>query len=60
MHTTPSDEGTVTGDTMDICIIGGGVAGLSALQVIMGTSQYKSGRWKPTLFEARSKAGGIW
>jgi len=53
------DEGTVSGD-MNICIIGGGVSGLSALQVIMGTPQYKSGHWKPTLFEARDKAGGVW
>ena len=45
---------------MDICIIGGGVSGLSALQAIMGTPQYKSGRWKPTLFEARDKSGGVW
>ena len=48
------------GDTMDICIIGGGVSGLSALQVIMGTPQYESGHWKPTLFEARDKPGGVW
>ena len=56
-HTLPLDEETVP---MDICIIGGGVSGLSALQVIMGTPQYKSGRWKPTLFEARDKSGGVW
>jgi len=66
MHTTTdnpnirADEGTVSGDTMGICIIGGGVSGLSALQVIMGTPQYKSGQWKPILFEARDKAGGTW
>ena len=45
---------------MDICIIGGGPSGLSVLQVIMETPQYKSGRWKPTLFEARDKPGGVW
>ena len=55
-----ADEGTVNGDIMNICIIGGGVSGLSALQVIMGTPQYKSGQWKPTLFEARDKPGGAW
>lgn len=65
MHTIPDDDRThsfetVNGDTVDICIIGGGPAGLSALQVIMGTPQYKSGRWKPILFEARDKAGGVW
>ena len=70
MHTTTdnpnirANEGTVmvNGDTgiMDICIIGGGVSGLSALQVIMGTPQYKSGQWNPTLFEARDKTGGVW
>ena len=66
MHTTAdgahmqADEGTAGRDTMDICIIGGGVSGLSALQVIMGTPQYKSGQWKPTLFETRDKAGGVW
>lgn len=69
MHTTAdtgqtlkflSDGGTAGGHAMDICIIGGGVSGLSALQVIMGTPQYKSGLWKPTLFEARDKTGGIW
>jgi cation diffusion facilitator CzcD-associated flavoprotein CzcO len=59
-HINPLDEGTASGDTMDICIIGGGVSGLSALQVIMGTPQYKSGHWKPTLFEARDKVGGVW
>ena len=59
-HTMPSDERTVSGDPMDICIIGGGATGLSALQVIMGTPQYKSGHWKPTLFEARDKPGGVW
>ena len=65
MHMTPDDGRTfsletASGDTVDICIIGGGAAGLSALQAIMGTPQYKSGHWKPTLFEARHKAGGIW
>ena len=66
MHTTTDNAdirihgGIVSGDTMDICIIGGGVSGLSVLQVIMGTPQYKSGRWKPTLFEARDRTGGIW
>lgn len=59
-HANPPDEGAAGGDTMDICIIGGGAAGLSALQVIMGIPQYKSGQWKPTLFEARHKAGGVW
>ena len=57
---TRADDRTTNGDTMDICIIGGGVSGLSALQVIIGTPQYKSGQWKPTLFESRDKAGGIW
>ena len=57
---SPSSEGTTGGHAMDICIIGGGVSGLSALQVIMGTPQYKSGLWKPTLFEARDKTGGVW
>ena len=58
---TDSDGGEDSRDTaVDICIIGGGAAGLSALQVIMGTPQYKSGRWKPILFEARDKAGGVW
>jgi hypothetical protein len=66
IHTTTdnpdirTDEGMVSGDTMDICIIGGGASGLSALQVIMGTPQYKSGQWKTTLFEARDKTGGVW
>ncbi|KAF9653541.1 FAD/NAD(P)-binding domain-containing protein [Thelephora ganbajun] len=45
---------------MDICIVGGGASGLSALQVIMETPQYKSGHWRPFLFEARDKAGGVW
>jgi hypothetical protein len=54
------DEGTVGGHTMNICIIGGGASGLSALQVTMETPQYKSGLWKPTLFESRDKTGGIW
>jgi len=66
MHTTAdnpdirADGGTVNGDAMNICIIGGGASGLSTLQVIMGTPQYKSGQWKPTLFETRDKAGGVW
>jgi cation diffusion facilitator CzcD-associated flavoprotein CzcO len=59
-RTKSPDEGTINGNTMDICIIGGGAAGLSALQVIMGTPQYRSGHWKPTLFEARDKVGGVW
>jgi len=59
-RTDSHDGGAVSGGTMDICIIGGGAAGLSALQVIMGTSQYKFGHWKPTLFEARDKTGGVW
>lgn len=59
-NTSGSDWGAVGGDIVDICIIGGGAAGLTALQVIMGTPQYKSGHWKLTLFEARHKAGGIW
>jgi len=58
-HTKSLDESTVSGD-VDICIIGGGASGLSALQVIMGSPQYKSGHWKPILFEARDKAGGVW
>ena len=56
----PIDEGAADAHTMNICIIGGGVSGLSTLQVIMGTPHYKSGRWKPILFEARDKTGGIW
>jgi len=52
--------GMATGDTMDICIISGGVPWLSVLQVIMRTPRYKSGQWKPTLFEARDKPSGIW
>jgi cation diffusion facilitator CzcD-associated flavoprotein CzcO len=54
------EGGTIDGRTTNICIIGGGVSGLSALQVVMETSQYKSGLWKPILFEARDKTGGIW
>jgi cation diffusion facilitator CzcD-associated flavoprotein CzcO len=57
---SPSGVGTAGGHTMDICIIGGGVSGLSALQVIMGTPQHKSGLWKSILFEARDKTGGVW
>jgi len=59
-HAQSLDEKTTDGATMNICIIGGGASGLSALQVIMGTPQYKTGHWKPTLFEARDKAGGVW
>jgi len=59
-RTDSPDWGAASGDAMDICIIGGGAAGLSALQVIMETPQYKSGHWKPILFESRDKAGGIW
>ena len=55
-----SDEEVGDRRTVDICIIGGGVSGLSALQVIMATPQYKSGLWTPILFEARDKTGGIW
>ena len=54
------DDCTVSSDTTHICIIGGGVSGLSALQVIMETPQYKSSKWRPILFEARDKTGGIW
>lgn len=59
-QTQPPSSLTIAGPTMDICIIGGGASGLSALQVIMGTPQYSSGLWKATLFEARDKTGGIW
>ena len=45
---------------MGICIIGGGASGLPVLQVIMETPQYKPGRWKPILFEAKDKPGRIW
>ena len=66
MHTTTYNTniraygGMTSGDTMDISIIGGGVSGLSVLQAIMGNSQHKSGRWKPTVSEARGKTGEVW
>ncbi|KAF8637833.1 hypothetical protein AX17_002463 [Amanita inopinata Kibby_2008] len=43
-----------------ICVIGAGPAGLAALKVILDTSQYKSGLWKPIAFEARDNVGGVW
>ena len=43
-----------------ICIIGGGPSGLGALKVVLESPQYKAGQWKPSLFEAREAAGGIW
>ncbi|KAJ7158370.1 hypothetical protein C8R43DRAFT_1087061 [Mycena crocata] len=43
-----------------ICIVGAGAAGLAALKTILDTPQYKAGLWKPTAFEARHRAGGIW
>ncbi|TFK49098.1 FAD/NAD(P)-binding domain-containing protein [Heliocybe sulcata] len=44
----------------DICIIGGGPAGLAALKTIAETDEYKAGLWKPVLFEKRSNVGGVW
>ncbi|THV07807.1 FAD/NAD(P)-binding domain-containing protein [Dendrothele bispora CBS 962.96] len=43
-----------------ICIVGAGPCGLAALQVISDTPEFKSGRWVPTVFEARETVGGIW
>ncbi|KAI5887056.1 FAD/NAD(P)-binding domain-containing protein [Schizophyllum commune H4-8] len=44
----------------NIAIIGGGAGGLAVLKAVLDSPQYKSGLWKPTLFEAREEVGGIW
>lgn len=44
----------------DICIIGAGAAGLAALKAVLDSSQYRKGLWRPTVFEARDKIGGVW
>ncbi|KAF7318927.1 hypothetical protein HMN09_00228500 [Mycena chlorophos] len=43
-----------------IGIIGGGAGGLAALKAILDTPEFKSGTWKPMLFEAQTTIGGIW
>ncbi|KZP26967.1 FAD/NAD(P)-binding domain-containing protein [Athelia psychrophila] len=47
-------------DIKRICIIGAGAAGLTALKVIMDREEYKCGKWKPVVYEAREDIGGIW
>lgn len=41
-------------------MIGAGAGGLAALKIIMDTSEYKAGLWKPTAFEKREQVGGVW
>lgn len=43
-----------------ICVIGAGAGGLAALKIIMDTSEYKTGLWKPTAYEKREQVGGVW
>ncbi|KAJ7064880.1 hypothetical protein C8F01DRAFT_1249886 [Mycena amicta] len=43
-----------------ICVIGAGAAGLAALRALLDTPQVRSGRWRISVFEARSGIGGIW
>ncbi|PCH35290.1 FAD/NAD(P)-binding domain-containing protein [Wolfiporia cocos MD-104 SS10] len=56
----PAIEASKQAEVQEICIVGAGPGGLAALQIIMETPQYKAGLWKPTAFEEREKAGGIW
>ncbi|KAK0192796.1 hypothetical protein F5146DRAFT_1111147 [Armillaria mellea] len=49
-----------THDDKTICIIGAGPTGLAALKTVLDTEQYKSGSYKPTVFEARDQVGGVW
>lgn len=44
----------------DICVIGGGPSGLAALRVILDHPLFRSGTWRPVLFEAREAIGGVW
>lgn len=55
-HATPSDRLP----KKDICIIGGGPCGLAALRVVLDHPLFKSGLWRPVLFEARDAIGGVW
>lgn len=48
------------GTSLKICIIGGGSAGLSAIQVIKDSEQYKSGLWSVDAYEGRDGIGGVW
>ncbi|KAG5732452.1 Flavin-containing monooxygenase FMO GS-OX-like 4 [Termitomyces sp. T112] len=50
----------VTTNGKAICIIGAGPVGLAALKVLLDSSQYRSGEWKTTVFEARDELGGVW
>ncbi|KAG7448693.1 FAD/NAD(P)-binding domain-containing protein, partial [Guyanagaster necrorhizus] len=43
-----------------ICIIGAGPTGLATLKTVLDTEQFKSGNYKPTVFEARDQVGGVW
>ncbi|KAK0237924.1 hypothetical protein EDD85DRAFT_832348 [Armillaria nabsnona] len=47
-------------DDKTICIIGAGPTGLATLKTVLDTEQYKSGTYKPTVFEAREQVGGVW
>ncbi|KAG6893677.1 hypothetical protein C0992_009116, partial [Termitomyces sp. T32_za158] len=49
-----------TTDAKAICIVGAGPVGLAALKILLDSSQYKSGEWKPSVFEARDDLGGVW
>lgn len=58
--TDPQPRFTDHTDQKTICIIGAGPAGLAALQTVLDSEQYKSGKWLPVVFESRDDIGGIW
>jgi cation diffusion facilitator CzcD-associated flavoprotein CzcO len=46
--------------TKSIAIIGGGSAGLGALQVILEIQHQKNLNWEVVLYEQRRGLGGVW
>ncbi|KLO13327.1 FAD/NAD(P)-binding domain-containing protein [Schizopora paradoxa] len=47
-------------ESLKICVIGGGAAGLAALKVIKDSHQFQSGNWDVFAFESRQDVGGVW
>ncbi|KAF8524339.1 FAD/NAD(P)-binding domain-containing protein [Hysterangium stoloniferum] len=44
----------------NICIIGGGAAGLATLKILQDTEEVQNGTWHMVAYEARDAIGGVW